>query len=260
VFGDYAANTPSSTFAAARSSQEKGTADLHSLMGVRFASLSETDRGARLDESLVKSVTGGDMVSSRALYQNFVSWKPQFTLWMATNHLPAMSADDDAIWRRVKPIHFPNSFTTGEREREMNLSGKILASERAGVLNWILDGVRAYLEQGFDQPAVVTEQAKAYQVESDPVNTFLVEATDEGRIEQGPEFSIKSSELYRAYTAWCQNNCLRPMSDRLFGRRLSDLGFRAVKGTGGVRMRSGVRLNAAFGLVSAQNPASERRW
>lgn len=260
VFGEYAASTPSSTFAAARNGREKGTADLHSLMGVRFASLSETDRGARLDESLVKSVTGGDRVTSRALYQDFVTWKPQFTLWMATNHLPSISFDDDAIWRRLKPVEFPNSFTTGLRERELNLANRILATEKAGVLNWVLEGVRAYLTEGFDQPDTIAEAVKTYQTDSDPVSTFLVEATDEGRIEQGNGFDIKSSELYRIYVAWCSDNALRPLSDRSFGRRLTDLGFPARKGTAGVRMRSGVRMNAAFGPASAQKAASERWW
>lgn len=262
VMGEYAATATASAFRVSRTG-DKATTDLHALKGARFVSTSETPEGAQLDEELLKRITGGDMVTSRGLYQENVTWKPRFTMWMATNHLPRMSADDNAIWRRVKPIEFPVSFFKDGRQADPSLSRSIIESELSGVFNWVLEGARRYLARGLKQPDAVTAAIGEYRAELDPVRNFLNEAEQEGRLMFGPELEMKSSEMYRVYAAWCADNHLRPMAERRFSMRLSDLGtsmgLGTRKGTGGVRMRTGVTINPSFGYASAQKSA-DKYW
>jgi putative DNA primase/helicase len=260
--GEYAATAPATTFQASRHG-DGGNAnnDLHSLRGVRFTSISETAEGTVLNETLVKSVTGGDQVKSRALYQDFVDWKPQFTVWMATNYLPNITSADNAMWRRVKPIEFPVSFYADGREPELGLASWIIDNELAGVFNWIMEGAQEYLRIGLAEPDATTEAIHAYRADVDPVQTFLTEAADEGRIELAEEVSIKSGELYAVYKAWCADNGVsRPLGDRKFGHRLTSLGFEAGRTTGGIRTRVGIRINPNFGFASAQRPAQDKWW
>lgn len=247
VLGEYAEEAPPSTFQASKFGGGSGPGDdLHTLRGVRFASVSETEEGEVLKEALLKRVTGDDPVKSRALYQGFVSWKPQFTVWMMTNHKPKLSSTDGAIWRRVKPIHFPSNFSESPT-RELGLSKKIIATELSGVFNWVLEGVREYLRIGLAEPAETTAAIAEYRAEVDPVQTFLTEAADEGRIIVDPDAKIKSQDLFNEYCDWCRDNNVRfPLATRRFGQRLSELGFGTDKGTNGIRMRIGIKVNDSF--------------
>ena len=48
-------------------------------------------------------MTGGtDTLKARFLYEEHFIFKPQFKIWLGTNHLPRVQGDDDAIWERLK--------------------------------------------------------------------------------------------------------------------------------------------------------------
>lgn len=258
AMGDYAATSTASALRTSRFG-EKSTTDLHALKGARFVSTSETSEGTKLDEELIKRITGGDKITSRALYQDNVTWRPTFTMWMATNHLPQISAEDNAIWRRVKPVHFPVSFFQEGRKADVGLADRIIANELPGVLNWILDGAKRYAKEGLIDPELVGKAVSSYREDVDPVRVFLAEASSEGRIKLEPAAEVKSSELYRVYVAFCQDNSIHPMGELKFSRRVSVAGYETRKGSGGVRMRIGISINAAYGIVSAQKSA-DKYW
>ena len=76
------------------------------LNGVRFISAAETKRGQELDETVVKHITGGDTITARAPYGQFFTYRPQFKIWMSTNHKPEIPEGSEAIWDRLKLIPF----------------------------------------------------------------------------------------------------------------------------------------------------------
>ena len=61
----------------------------------------ETDESAQLDEWLFKSLTGGDVINGRQLYEQSNDYKPVWKIVLATNHLPDINNFDDAIRRRL---------------------------------------------------------------------------------------------------------------------------------------------------------------
>ena len=74
---------------------------------MRLVSAIETDEGKRLAEALIKQLTGGtDTVKARFLFEEYFEYRPQFKVFLATNHLPKITARDDAIWERVHRIPF----------------------------------------------------------------------------------------------------------------------------------------------------------
>jgi putative DNA primase/helicase len=258
AMGEYAATAAPAAFRTSKYG-EKSTNDLHSLKGSRFVSTSESSQDTRLDEELIKRITGGDRVTSRALFQDNVTWKPRFTMFMATNHRPQMAAEDGAIWRRVKPVEFPVSFFEEGRKADVGLADRIIGRELPGVLNWILDGARRYAKQGLVDPTLVSNAVESYREEVDPIRTFLTEAVEEGRILLDPEVEMRALDLYTTYSAWCVANSIRPMGAVKFGRRMTAAGIPARKGGGGVQYRTGVKINPSFGFASAQK-TDEKYW
>lgn len=217
LFNDYGSTAPAGTFQSSRG--EKGpTNDLHCLRGRRFVATSETAETAAFDEDLLKRLTGRDRVQSRALYQEHVEWVPEFTLWLATNHPPRFNSDDDAIWNRAKLIPFATVFTGEGHVADM--SRKVLVPEADGILNWLLEGLRQYLESGLDEPAAVREMAADMRTQSDSVARFMDDRITDGWLVMEPEREIRTSELFNMYLEWSRQSGERPLGNRRFTNRM----------------------------------------
>lgn len=238
IFGEYAATAAAKTFRASRYG-EGGTSDLHDLRGVRLVTNSETSENTVLDEELIKRITGGDPVTTRALYQSNITWKPEFVPVFATNFPPKLRADDNAIWARVKEIHFPNTFRGTDGE-EFGLEDSLIRDELAGIFNWLLEGYAEYRQQGLAEPETITKAVAEHRAEVDPIKQFVADLGGD-RIELDGEASCKSGDLYRVYVAWCDENNIRPWGESRLGPALAKVGIKADK-VGGVRCRTGVRL------------------
>lgn len=241
LFGDFGKTAEASTFRDKSFTASESTNNIHDLRGKRFVASSETSKGAGLNEELVKRATGEDALTTRALYQNNITWKPQFVLWMATNFKPNLSSEDSAIWRRVKPIHFPNSFYDSDA-RIKGLGSRLIDEELAGIFNWLLEGVRKYREFGLEEPESMTQAIADYRDEQDPVAAFLAEAEADGKIELVADAECESSKIFNVYANYCAQNNLKPITPTRFGRILSDRKFETRRGTNGVKLRKGIKI------------------
>ncbi len=244
LFGDFGMTAAAATFRDKGWEGGEATNNLHDLRGKRFVGMSETKKDRGVDEELVKRVTGGDSLTTRALYQSNIKWKPKFVLWMATNFKPALSSEDDAIWRRVKPIHFPNKFAETADEI-VNLNERLIAEESAGMLNWLLEGARQYREIGLAEPGAMTAAVKEYRDENDPLEAFFAEAVEDGTVVFDGEAETETSTLYNIYSAYCARNNIRyPVNLARFSRMLnaSSRGIGSRRGTNGIKIRTGVKV------------------
>ena len=75
------------------------------LRGIRFALASETEKGQRWSANKIKTLTGGDTVASRGLYQDMIEFKSKATIWVACNHKPEVD-----VRCRYVALHPPHTF------------------------------------------------------------------------------------------------------------------------------------------------------
>lgn len=217
VMGDYAATAPAGTFT---SGKDKGaTPDLHRLRGKRFVTTSETGENTAFDEDLLKRLTGRDMISSRALYQDFQEWIPECAIWIATNFPPKFNSDDDAIWGRAKLIPFTTVISETGPEIP-DLASIIVETETAGVLNWMLEGLASYLVQGLAEPAAVKAGATAHRESNDSATRFYNENVADGFLNEGEECTMRTQEMVAMYASWAAQSGERPLGPRRFINRL----------------------------------------
>lgn len=218
LFGDYGASAPSGTLRAAGRETSAPSNDLHTLRGKRFVSTSETNEQTSYNEDLIKRLTGRDKIVSRELYQKYQEWSPRCVIWLATNHPPKFSSDDDAIWRRAKIVPF-NTVLLGQGE-VADFAHNVLARELDGILNWVLDGLREFLEYGLGEPHEVQEMASEVRLQSDPASRFLEDLLADGILVQQGELQIRTSELYSMYTEWARRTGERSLGSRRFNNRV----------------------------------------
>lgn len=241
VFGDLGASVTEQTLLVNKSAGA-ATPGLQKLRGSRLVTGSETSPDAKLDEALLKRLAGGgDRIDSRGLWQDEESWIPQFTMFIATNFPPKLNSDDDAIWNRVKPIHFAQVFGKDGRPEIPNIGRKIVAEEGPGILNWIIDGLKSYREIGLAQPEAISDGVKAYQADSDPVARFINESLADETLVAEADAEITNAVLYNRFREWCAvSDGIHPMNSTRFGRRMATLGYERVK-PGGHRGWKGLR-------------------
>lgn len=251
LFGNYAATARIESLTGNnRRGGSDATPDLVPLIGARFVRTSEPDEGQRLQEGLIKELTGGETILVRALHSDFVEVRPQFKLTISGNHKPEIRGSDDGIWRRVMLVPFDIQIPEDERDPDL---GDKLWQERAGILNWLIDGLIDYLERGLAPPDHVLSATQEYREESDPLGTFL---TDCCIVTGLADDSVTSKDLCEAFNyyllergenQWKLGTISRQMKVRAsrWKHPRSGASFAAHKAS--IMMYLGIRLEDAFG-------------
>ncbi len=202
IFSDFACSLPIETFMDNGRSRNGGqaTPDLAMLPGIRFVHTDEPARNAKLSESHVKLLTGGDTIQARELNKGFFSFKPEFKLTMSGNYRPRVDGGEasQGTWRRLILVRW--SVTIAEQEVDRHLPAK-LKQESCGILNRMLDGLRDWLDHGLQVPDEVKEATEDYRRDSDLLGRFLDECT-----EAEPDGRISNGELYRVFCVWAKSN------------------------------------------------------
>jgi len=230
VLGSYAASISPETLLVHRHPGGQPRADLVRLIGVRAGFSYEGRAGGRLDEAMIKAMTGGDRQAERDLYAPAHATE-EFTLglkiFFSTNHKPVIKGTDLAIWRRV--LLWPFSVTIPENVRDVHIGDKLKA-EAPGVAHWCLEGLRRYYENGsrLAIPDKVRAATDAYREESDDLGEFLSKYLQKGMISR--------QELLEDYRGECTLTGETPMSSKKFADAM-----RERPGIGEHKDRAGIR-------------------
>ena len=192
--------------------------DLAGFAGKRLVVASESAQGKQLDETVMKQFTGGDVISARMLYKDFVEFKPVGKLLLATNHKPKVQGTDYGIWRRMRLIPFLASFK--DEQRDPHLEQKLM-EEMPAILRWAVEGCIQWRAVGLGMPKAIEEAVKEYQSSMDTFQHFLDDIC-----ETGDNHKESSQRLYDAYKIWAQNSGMRfPMTQPVFNSTLAQRGF-----------------------------------
>jgi putative DNA primase/helicase len=189
------------------------------LSGLRFVACQETDKGKKLNEAQVKTLTGGDRLKARFLFKDEFEFDPTFKIWLATNHKPVIDGDgaQGNLWERLRLIPFLRQFT--QEEKDTGLDAK-LASESEGILAWLVEGAhRAANGKEPTIPGCVRAATNDYQKESDILGEFLEEVT-----QAIPAAKVLKSELHDTYCQWARTTTdFREFNKKLASRGMKDI-------------------------------------
>ena len=192
------------------------TPELMPLIGARFAVLSETDEKEKLNSKRIKSLTGSDTISARALYKDQINFVPHCKIMMLTNVKPEFDADDQALIDRLNFIPFPARFN---KNRE---NTKYIESLTTDYLDQFFtlfcQGAKQWSEEGemMDSKICIDGKIK-YQQENDTLRDFITENTVE---EKGQ--TIPSKDLFNAYKSYCSEHDIRPITVQKFSSRVEN--------------------------------------
>ena len=189
-----------------------GTSDeVLKLKGVRYAVMQEPSKGVKLNEGIMKELTGGDPIQARGLYSESEIFEPQFNLVVCTNNLFDIESNDDGTWRRIRKCDFLSKFVDeGETytdetpyvyTKDKSLKDKlpVLAPVFASML----------VKRAFETDGIVADSdfvmnaSKGYRNGQDHIAKFISEFVEKTGNQKD---RIKKTELKKEFDLWFKND------------------------------------------------------
>lgn len=195
--------------------------DLARLRCTRLVTAVEVGMEQKLDESLIKQLTGGDQVTARHLYREFFEFKPEFKIFIAANHKPEIRGVDHGIWRRINLIPF--EVTIPSEDIDKDLLSK-LREELSGILAWAVHGCREWQDHGLQVPGSIKRATREYRAEMDVLENFLDDKCVKGSDRKSPV-----GAAYALYEKWSSAACQDPLGKKTFGNLMRQKGYSQVK-------------------------------
>jgi putative DNA primase/helicase len=181
-----------------------------------------------------KELAAGDPVKAEKKYKDPFMFSPTTKHLFSANQLPEAATDDEAFYRRILLVAFPE--TIPRPERDPALDDK-LEDELPGVLNWALEGLDRMMNQGqFTGDRAPGATQKTWEKWCNSVKRFVQVCIDEAGDEELPK-----SDAYRAYQGFCDEEGIPVETQHKFTRDFKSYsGFedgRTYVGAGGGRER-----------------------
>lgn len=194
--------------------------DLAPLKPARLVIASESNKYETLNEAKIKTATGGDWIRCAFKHRDHFTYRPQFKIWLLSNHPVRGDVDDDAFWGRLRTVDFPNSFL-GKEDKTLKRRMREPAN-LAGVLAWAVEGAKRWyaLAHGLKTPAAVTQSTQARRAELDFVQQWLDDCCKVNATAWTANSAIRQS-----YRDWCVDHGVTPKQMEQLTRALARKGF-----------------------------------
>jgi hypothetical protein len=140
---------------------------------------------------------------------------------MVGNHKPEINDTSHGMWRRVGLVPFEQTIPKPERDPQLL---EKLKAEGAGILNWMLDGLRASQKNGLQTPKKVIAATAGYRDEQDIIGEWIGE-----HCKTGAGYSEAKGKLYDDYKGWAKQNGHGVFAQTRLTRRLSERGYPLTK-------------------------------
>ena len=214
VLGDYKGTVPITLITQKRNSIGGTSSEVVQLMGTRYAVMQEPSKGDRINEGIMKEITGGDPIQGRALFKDNITFTPQFKLAVCTNTLFDINSNDEGTWRRIRVVDFQAKFTENPVYDDPDEPYQFEVDKRLPdkFHNWktallALLAERAFVTMGnVEDCEMVLSASNKYRDGQDDFSAFARERIIKIEGDEEDDAPLKKTPLYRAFKEWYINN------------------------------------------------------
>jgi putative DNA primase/helicase len=182
--------------------------------------------------NIFKKLTGRDVVQANRKNLSRIQFVNYAKMIFAANELPPINTNSDAFWERWVIIEFPYRFLPKKEIESLPLNkregvflqdpsiidGLITPDELTGLLNWSLVGLtRLFSNKDFSNKETTKDIRISWLRKSNSVSAFIIDCVDEDY-----DSFIPKTEFKRYYLAYCRDNNIRPLSDKVIKRTLEN--------------------------------------
>lgn len=217
--GDYKGTVPITLITQSRTSIGSTSSEIVQLMGTRYAVMQEPSKGDKINEGIMKEITGGDPIQGRALFKDTVTFIPQFKLVVCTNTLFDIKSNDDGTWRRIRVCDFMSKFLEKPYEDEEKFPKDVYPhqypidknidarfDEWAPILMSMLVNKSFESQGNVNDCKLVMASSDLYREGQDYLAEFVKD-----KIRKKPGSKVKKSEVSEEFKQWYTTNYGRAM-------------------------------------------------
>ena len=185
-----------------------GTSDeVLKLKGIRYAVMQEPSKNVKLNEGIMKELTGGDPIQARGLYSESEIFEPQFSLVVCTNNLFDIDSNDDGTWRRIRKCDFISKFIDEGEEHTDNTEYIFLKDKTLKDKLPLLAPVFASMlvSRAFETEGIIADSeyvmnaSNKYRKGQDHISGFIAENIEKTGNDRD---RVKKTELYQQFKLW----------------------------------------------------------
>jgi P4 family phage/plasmid primase-like protien len=182
--------------------------------------IGETDFNVLENTSMIKGLTGQDLVSAEFKGKNSFDFENNATIFVASNSLPITLDKTIGFYRRPMIIDFPNSFEEGKDPLK-----NIPENEYKNLCNQLLDIIPKLIETGkFDKDGNIEQRRLKYEEKSNPLSIFL-----KANYEICTNNDIPFFEFYDKFNSYCEERGYRELSKINVSKLLEEDGYHTEK-------------------------------
>jgi P4 family phage/plasmid primase-like protien len=206
VLGEYKGDVPLTMLTQQRTKVGGLAPELVQLKGVRYAVMQEPSKGDRINEGIMKQVTGGDPIQARAPYMpQTLSFIPQFKLIVCSNEFMEIRSNDHGTWRRVRVVDFESLFTEKPRTDDPHKPHQFLLDKKLKERfpEWAPIFASMLVERAFVTGGNVTDCEKVmsssnkYREREDYISEFLRDVVEPSATE-----TVDKARLRNEFREW----------------------------------------------------------
>jgi len=166
---------------------------------------------------MFKELIAGDPMKAEKKNKDPFFFNPTAKHLFSANQLPEMEVDDEAFFRRILLVPFPETVPEGERDKFLD---EKLQNELPGILNWAIEGLQRLLGEGkFTGDRSPARTRETWSKWGDSVSRFAKHAIEEG------DEDIPKGELYAAFLEFCRQESIPSDTQHKMTRELKQEGF-----------------------------------
>jgi phage/plasmid-associated DNA primase len=213
TLGEYAGSVPVSIITDKRPAIGGTSSEIMQLKGIRYAVMAEPKKGDKINEGIMKQLTGDASISARSLYCESETFAIQFHLVVCTNTLFEVTSHDDGTWRRIRVCDFESKFYEPDeiqyfrgRKEYKHLFPKN-KNLKENMKKWISIFAGMLVKRAFDKRGevsnciVVKNRTDQYRRESDYIASFVLDKIK--REKDGEKQSVlKMSDIHEEFKLW----------------------------------------------------------
>jgi P4 family phage/plasmid primase-like protien len=227
AFGDYYCSPSVSLITQKRASSNSANPELAQTRGARIVMFTEPEEGSKLNNSIIKQYTGGDDLTTRALFCNPFSFTPHFTPIIQCNTFSMQDVKDDSIPDRTLFMKFKTSFVDEptmdwQRKKNERLKDEDTMVRLKGAMMFLLINKWRELSphHKFKPPQSVIDDKNEFLDDNNNIKQFVdenIEFTDD------KNDLLKAKELLSDYKTYMEDRGERvgKMTLKMFIGRMS---------------------------------------
>lgn len=187
----------------------------------------DISNGYIADASIFKKLVTGEEVQAEEKGRQPINFVPYAMHIYSANDVPHVKDPTGAVLRRLLLIPLNGKFTKDTPGYDPFIRYKLEQPEHMEYfIQCALDGLADVLNnKSFTVPAKAEQQKKSYEVENNPILSFIEESGKESIINE------PTSDVYKRYQVFCADNGFQPGSNLTFSKSINRfLGTKIITG------------------------------